>query len=158
MNAPRTLPLSERFASIMQMMLGILRAHGWRALFILPDLIRARRMMRELFGELIALAKAFEAGTLPPIPPAPEPAPCTEPEDCCDESAQPAAPPRPAAQPRPAPRARPRPATPPAAEAAPDRPRAAICAPPPSPPPARAPHPYAVLRLPAGILVTARSC
>ena len=150
---PRTKPLSEHLAGIVSMLLGVLRAYGWRALFVLPELFRAQRMIRALFAELIALAKAFEAGTLPPIPPAPEPA-GTEPEDCYEAPAQSPAPARPAARVRQRPAARP---TAPAAEAAPDRPRAAICAPPPPPPPRRVPQPYSVLRLPAGILVTARS-
>jgi hypothetical protein len=150
---PRTKPLSEHLAGIVSMLLGVLRAYGWRALFILPELFRTQRMIRAMFDELITLAKAFEAGTLPPVPaPLPEPE-GWQPEDWQDGSA---APKRPAAQPRT--RARPRPATLPAAEAAPDRPRAAICAPPPPPPPRRVPQPYSVLRLPAGILVTARSC
>ncbi len=75
MNTPRHQPLSERFASIMQMMLGILRAHGWRCLLHLPTYWLAMRTIRELFEALGALAAAFEAGTLPPIPPAPELAP-----------------------------------------------------------------------------------
>src|SRR5580704_19519384 len=75
MNTSRHPPLSERFASIMQMMLGILRAHGWRCLLHLPTYWLAMRAIRELFEALGALAAAFEAGTLPPVPPAPVLAP-----------------------------------------------------------------------------------
>src|SRR5580700_10705355 len=69
-------PLSERFARITSMMLGILRAQGWRALLHLPSIWLAMRMIRELGEALGALAAAFEAGTLPPIPtPQDQPAP-----------------------------------------------------------------------------------
>jgi hypothetical protein len=97
MNTPRHPPLSERFASIMQMMLGILRAHGWRCLLHLPTYWLAMRTIRELFEALGALAAAFEAGTLPPIPPAPELA-LLEPLPARPASARPRT--RSAAQPR----------------------------------------------------------
>jgi hypothetical protein len=76
MQTPRNPPLSERFASIFSMMLAMLRAQGWRALLHLPSLWLAMRMIRELGEALGALAAAFEAGTLPPIPaPQDQPAP-----------------------------------------------------------------------------------
>src|SRR5580700_440861 len=68
MQTPRNPPLSERFASIFSMMLGLLRAQGWRALLHLPSIWLAMRMIRELGEALGALAAAFEAGTLPPYP------------------------------------------------------------------------------------------
>jgi hypothetical protein len=160
MTATRPQPLSERFANIISVMLGMLRAHGWRALFALPEVIRAARVIRQLRDELIAMMKAFEAGTLSP-PPAP--ASWTEPQDGQAAPAQSPAIPRPAARPRSAARDRQPLAElppPPAAEAAPDRPRAAKCAHP-APalprPPRRAPNPFAVLRLPTGIFASGRS-
>ena len=106
MPEPRTQPLSERFANIISMMLGMLHAHGWRALFALPELIRAARVIRRLGDELVAMMKAYEAGTLLPSP---TPAPWPEPPEWQAAPARPVAPPRPRAHPA-APRAcRPRP-------------------------------------------------
>src|SRR5580700_7165123 len=94
-------PLSERFASIFSMMLGILRAQGWRALLHLPSIWLAMRMIRELGEALGALAAAFEAGTLPPVPPAPILAPLEPlPERPASSSARPRTRSR-AARPRP---------------------------------------------------------
>src|SRR5271168_5476500 len=73
METSRTQPLSERFAGIISMMLGILRAHGWRCLLHLPSIWLAMRAIRELGEALGALIAAFEAGTLPPAPPMPAP-------------------------------------------------------------------------------------
>src|SRR5580704_10532592 len=114
MNNPRNPPLSERFASITSMMLGILRAQGWRALLHLPSIWLAMRMIRELGEALGALAAAFEAGTLPPVPPTPILAPLEPleplPARPASASARPRAPttarPRPQRPPAPQPRAR----------------------------------------------------
>ena len=136
-------PLSERIASIFSMMLGILRAQGWRALLHLPSIWLAMRTIRELGEAIGALAAAFEAGTLPPIP---------------------------APQDQPAPLAY---AAMPAAEPAPRGPRAPRAARPKSTPPKRQPaarpirapaparrrtfaRPRHTLNLPHRILVTAR--
>src|SRR5580704_751356 len=73
--APRKQPLSEAVASIISMMLGLLRAQGWRGLLQLPTLWLVAREIRRIGDALGALIVAFEAGTLPPIPPAPELAP-----------------------------------------------------------------------------------
>ena len=94
MNDIRNPPLSERFASIITMMLGMIRAQGLRSLLHLPTLWLAMREIRR-FGEALgALIAAFEAGTLPPPPPAP------------DQSWPMQQSPRPAAKPCPAVRAR----------------------------------------------------
>jgi hypothetical protein len=105
MNDIRTPPLSERFASIITMMLGMIRAQGLRSLLHLPALWLAAREIRR-FGEALgALIAAFEAGTLPPVPPAP--APPTAPLEPLAAPAQ-SAPPRPRSRRRPA-RSRPSP-------------------------------------------------
>jgi hypothetical protein len=90
MNDIRTQPLSERFASIITVMLGMIRAQGLRSLLHLPALWLAAREIRrfgEAFGALIA---AFEAGTLPPAPPARPLAPMAAPQDQQATCAQPA--------------------------------------------------------------------
>src|SRR5580693_8702141 len=92
MKEPRKQHLSEAVAglisTIVEMMLGLLRARGLRGLLELPALFRYVRDLRRLAEEFSTLFAAFKAGTRT----APLPAP--EPEFC------PAAPPRPAA-PRP---------------------------------------------------------
>ena len=73
---PATHPqdLREAFASLISMMLGLLRAHGLRGLIHLPALWLAAREIRRNGAEFIALYDAFKAGTLPPVPaPAPQP-------------------------------------------------------------------------------------
>ena len=89
-------PLSERFASIISMMLGMLRAQGLRSLLHLPALWLAAREIRRFGDALGALIAAFEAGTLPPVP---APAPWTAPQPWPAAPAQPAAAPRLAAPP-----------------------------------------------------------
>jgi hypothetical protein len=152
MTENRTQPLSERFASIFSMMLGMLRAQGLRSLLHLPQLWLAAREFRRLSEALVALLKAFEAGTLPRLAPAPTIAP---------QEPQSPAPPRPAV--RSAPRARQRPAArpaPPPANPTPRCPRAdsgAYPAPTMSRPCRRARNPFAVPRPSAGIIATGRS-
>src|SRR5271156_921850 len=75
-HATRTQDLREAFASIISMILGLLRAHGLRGLLPLPTLWMVAREIRRIGEELVALYDAFKAGTLPPVPaPAPWPAP-----------------------------------------------------------------------------------
>jgi hypothetical protein len=100
-----TQSLSERSASIISMMLGLLRAQGLRGLVHLPALWLAAREFRRIGEEFAALLAAFHAGTLPPVPP---PAPWPEPLEWQAAPAQRAAAPRVAARPA-APRRRPRP-------------------------------------------------
>jgi hypothetical protein len=76
MNPRTTKPqdLREAFASIITMILGLLRAHGLRGLRHLPALSQAAHELRRLGDEFCDLFAAFQAGTLPPVPaPAPQP-------------------------------------------------------------------------------------
>jgi len=174
MNNGRTQDLTEAFAHIIKMMLASIRAQGLRGLIHLPMLIRFGLELRRVGREFAALMAAFKAGTLPPPPPAPPPAPWTDPPDqeaacACSPGA-----PRPAARPDPAARDRQRLAerpSLPAADAEPDRPRAADGACSAAAlqrargqaavrprPPRRTPEPFAVPGLPAGVIVSGRSC
>src|SRR5579863_10145812 len=94
--------LTEAFASIISMMLGMLRAQGWRGLLNLPELWLAARYIRRLGQEFAALMADFKAGllVLPPLAP-----PCQE----APYAASPEAP-RVAVRPDQAARARQRPA------------------------------------------------
>jgi hypothetical protein len=153
----RTQPLSERFAGIISMMLGMLRAHGLRSLLHLPQLWLAAREFRGYADQLVALLQAFEAGTLPP----PAPARCPAPQAAQSPTAQSPALPNPAVGS--APRARQLPApplSPPAANPISHRSRAACGSYPAatmSRPSRRAQNPFAMPRPPAGILATGRS-
>ena len=73
---PATKPqdLREAFASLISMMLGLLRAQGLRGLMYLPAMWRAAREIRRLGEEFVALYAAWQAGTLPPprAPPRPD--------------------------------------------------------------------------------------
>src|SRR5271170_7244121 len=60
--------LREAFASLISMMLGLLRAHGVRGLLHLPALWLAAREIRRIGAELCQLFDAWKAGTLPPAP------------------------------------------------------------------------------------------
>ena len=172
MNNGRTQDLTEAFAHIIKMMLASIRAQGLRGLIHLPMLIRFGLELRRVGREFAALMGAFKAGTLPPRPPAP--APWTDPPD--QEAAYACSPaaPRLAARPDPAARDRQRLAerpSLPAADAEPDRPRAAdgACSAAALPHargqaavrpwlPRRTPDPFAVLGLPAGVIVSGRCC
>src|ERR1700722_5595557 len=145
-NIPRSRiqDLKEAFASIISMMLGLLRAHGVRGLVYLPEVWLATREIKRIagaFGEMFAAGSAARLDATP--------APRTTPQAGQAARPQPAATPRVAAS-RAAPRYR-RPHAQPA-PAKPARARFAhagstrVAAP--------RPHPYA---LPAGILVTGRS-
>jgi hypothetical protein len=68
----RTQDLREAFASIITMMLGLLRAQGLRGLLQLPALWLATREMRRLADAFCELFAAFQAGTLTPVPAAPD--------------------------------------------------------------------------------------
>src|ERR1700691_5989757 len=70
-DTPATQPqdLREAFASLISMMLGLLRAHGLRGLIHLPAMWLAAREIRRLGEELTAPYDASKAGTLPPVPP-----------------------------------------------------------------------------------------
>src|ERR1700677_960010 len=85
----RTQDLREAFASIISMILGLLRAQGWRGLLHLPTLWLLSREMRRMGAEFCALLDAFRAGTLPPVAPW-----IDEPQESQAASAQPLATPR----------------------------------------------------------------
>src|SRR5579862_999004 len=91
MNPKRPQHLPEAFANIISMMLGMIRAHGWRCLLHLPELWQAQREIREMGEAFAALLDDFRAGLI--VPPAPVPA-LPEPEA---GHAYPPAAPRPAA-------------------------------------------------------------
>src|ERR1700677_4700996 len=107
----RTQDLREAFASIISMILGLLRAQGWRGLLHLPTLWLVSRELRRMGAEFLTLLDAFQAGTLPPAPPYPDPPYCepapAQPRHPSARSASPRQPRR-ASQPAPAKRARPR--------------------------------------------------
>src|ERR1700678_1367718 len=92
----RTQDLREAFASIIPMILGLLRAHGWRGLLHLPTLWLVSRELRPVGAPFCALLDAFRAGTLPP---APAPWNDDEPQESQAAPAQPAATPRVRARP-----------------------------------------------------------
>src|ERR1700677_5134212 len=101
----RTQDLREAFTSIISMILGLLRAQGWRGLIHLPTLWLVARELRRMGEEFAALLAAFRAGTLP----LPAPAPPIAPQPLQAAPAPPPAMPSPAA-PQAAPRhRRPRP-------------------------------------------------
>jgi hypothetical protein len=153
MNENRIQHLTEAFASIISMMLGMIRAQGWRGLLNLPELWLTARYLRRLGQEFAALLADLKAGRLV----LPTPAPWSAPPD--QEVAYAASP----ATPRPSARARRRPAvrrSPPPAAAEPDRPRAATALPhahgqaAPRPLPSR----FAMPELPSGAIASGRSC
>jgi len=172
MHNGRTQDLSEAFASIIKMMLVAIRAQGLRSLKHLPMLIMVALELRRVGKEFAAIMAAFRAGTLPPPHPAPAPwcAPPDEEAACACSSGAP----RPTARPDPAAGDRQRLAerpSPPAADAEPDRVRAAdgACSAAALPhaggqaavrprPSRRTPDPFAVLGLPAGVIAPGRSC
>jgi hypothetical protein len=59
--------LREAFASIITMILGLLRAHGLRGLRHVPALWLAAREIRRGGEEFVALLDAFRAGALPSV-------------------------------------------------------------------------------------------
>src|ERR1700722_6039489 len=100
--------LRARIAGIISMMLGILRAHGWRALIHLPTLWLVTREIRRIGERFAELFAALEAGTLHLPPPAPPVAP----RQLNAAPAQSAAAPRPASPRHRRPRTQPAPAKP----------------------------------------------
>jgi hypothetical protein len=94
-------PLREAVAGIVsmiiEMMLGLIRARGLRGLLELPTHLRLALELHRMGEAFAALFAAFKAGTLPPVPTAPEPDSWPAPH---------AASARPAAEPRRAVRAR----------------------------------------------------
>jgi hypothetical protein len=145
-NIPRTRiqDLKEAFASIVSMMLGLLRAHGVRGLVHLPEVWLATREIKRIAEAFTELFAAWSAGRLDATP-----APATSPQAGQAAHPQPAATPRVAAR-RVAPRHRR-----PHAQPAPAKPaRARFAHAGSTRVPAPRPHPCA---LPAGILVTGRS-
>src|ERR1700722_8901289 len=66
-NIPRTQTqdLREAFASIISMMLGVLRAQGLRGLRHLPEIILVVFLLRSIGKRFAALMDAHAAGTLP---------------------------------------------------------------------------------------------
>jgi hypothetical protein len=66
-----TRTLTEAFASIIAMMLRMIRAHGVRGLIHLPMLLLFALQLCRIGKEFAALVAAFEAGTLPLPPRAP---------------------------------------------------------------------------------------
>src|SRR5579862_648079 len=153
MNPKRPQDLAEAFANIISMMLGMIRAYGWRCLLHLPELWQAQREIREMGEAFAGLLDDFRAGLI--VPPAPLPA---LPEQEAEYAYPPATPRLAATSPRqrraPSLR-RPRPAT----HVAPVCPRAATGAwsvasgPLPS---HRVPAPFSLLGLPT--VATGRSC
>src|ERR1700728_2070570 len=61
--------LREAFASIISMMLGLLRAQGWRGLLRLPAIVLVVFLLRSISKRFAALMVAPAAGTLPLFPP-----------------------------------------------------------------------------------------
>jgi hypothetical protein len=159
--------LTEAFASIISMMLGMIRAQGWRSLLNLPELWLTARYLRRLGQEFATLMADFKSGllVLPPL----APVPCAAPPE--QEVAYAPSPETPclAARPDPAVRDRQRPAvrrSPPAAAAEPEHP----CAPNGASSatvlpqahgqaaPRLRPFRFAMPVLPAGAIATGRSC
>ena len=62
-NTTRTQDLREAFASIISMMLGLLRAQGWRGLLHLPEIVMVVFLLRSISKRFIALMDAHAAGT-----------------------------------------------------------------------------------------------
>jgi hypothetical protein len=105
MDKPATQNPAEAFASIISMMLEMIRGRGWRGLFDLPTIWLVSRKLRRMAEEFTALFAAFKAGTLPLRAPAPQ----AVPQEWQPAPAQPPATPRPAARPAAPRRRRPRP-------------------------------------------------
>ena len=95
-NIPRSRiqDLKEAFASIISMMLGLLRAHGVRGLIHLPALWLAAAQIRRIGEAFSGLFDAWKAGTLAPVR-----APQTAPQQRQAGPAQPPAPLRASARP-----------------------------------------------------------
>jgi hypothetical protein len=85
----RKQPLAELVASIISMILGSIRAHGLRGLKDLPMMIMFAFQLRAMAREFDELMAAFKAGTLPPVPTAPEPAPLEWQAECAQLPATP---------------------------------------------------------------------
>src|SRR5580704_872490 len=68
----RTQDLREAVASIITMMLGLLRAQGWRGLLHLPEIVLVVFLLRSISKRFAALMEAHAAGTLPLAPPPPQ--------------------------------------------------------------------------------------
>jgi hypothetical protein len=117
--------LSEAVAGMVSMIIGILpgllRARGLRGLLELPAYFRLALELRRMAEGFAALFEAFQAGTLPRVPPAP-PAPEPAPQEWDAAPARAPGAPRVAARPDRENRARRQAA--PAADPEPDRPRA----------------------------------
>ena len=64
-NTTRTQDLREAVASIISMMLGLLRAQGWRGLRHLPEIVMVVFLLRSIGKRFAALMDAHAAGTLP---------------------------------------------------------------------------------------------
>src|SRR5580698_3566768 len=96
MTNPRYQHLADAFNSIISMMLASLRAHGWRVLLDLPNIIVATIYLRRLGKQFAAfIANLGDLALLPPAvtPPAPQ-------ADCPQPDPTPRARPRAAAHPR----------------------------------------------------------
>jgi hypothetical protein len=68
-----TQDLREAVASIISMMLGVLRAQGWRGLLHLPEIVIVVFLLRSIAKRFAALMDAYAAGTLPVAIPVPAP-------------------------------------------------------------------------------------
>ena len=91
--------LREAFASIIPMILGLLRAHGVRGLIHLPMLWMISRELRRIAREFTDMFAAWQSGTLsPPATPAPLPAPQQRPAPSAQPVAMPRVPARPASR------------------------------------------------------------
>ena len=72
-----TQDLREAVASIISMMLGLLRAQGWRGLLHLPEIVMVVFLLRSIGKRFAALMDAHAAGL--PVAPPPAMAPPPEP-------------------------------------------------------------------------------
>jgi hypothetical protein len=63
-NTTHTQDLREAFTSIISMMLGLLRAQGWRGLRHLPEIVMVVFLLRSIARRFAALMDAHAAGTL----------------------------------------------------------------------------------------------
>jgi hypothetical protein len=68
----RTQDLREAVASIISMMLGLLRAQGLRGLLHLPEIVMVVFLLRSIGNRFAALMDAYAAGALPLATPAPD--------------------------------------------------------------------------------------
>src|ERR1700685_1477322 len=105
-----TQDLREAFASIISMMLGLLRAQGLRGLLHLPEIVLVVFLLRSIGKRFAALMDAHAAAALPVASLAPGAAPPYGPAACSRRAATPRPAARPAAPRHRRPRSQPAPA------------------------------------------------